>query len=87
MYLFCKQEKEKELAINNMHIEVRQKLQEKEEEVRLALEERELQKMAAVSGLDEQKDELLRRIEDLNSVCHMLWSSYLVASLCTVLDH
>ena len=48
--------------------ELRQKLSEKEEEVRLAIEERELQKMAAVSGLDQQKDDLLQRIELLNSV-------------------
>ena len=47
--------------------ELRQKLSEKEEEVRLAIEERELQKMAAVSGLDQQKDDLLQRIELLNS--------------------
>ena len=32
--------------------ELQQRLKEKEEEVRLAIEERELQKMAAVSGLD-----------------------------------
>lgn len=58
-----------------MQAEVRQKLVEKEEEVKLAVEERELQKMAAVSGLDEQKDELLRRIEELVSVSlFFLWN-------------
>ena len=48
--------------------ELQQRLKEKEEEVRLAIEERELQKMAAVSGLDQQKDDLLQQIEMLNSV-------------------
>lgn len=48
--------------------ELQQRLQEKEEEVKLAIEERELQKMAAVSGLDQEKDDLLQRIKELNSV-------------------
>ena len=48
--------------------ELQQRLKEKEEEVRLAIEERELQKMAAVSGLDQQKDDLLQQMEMLNSV-------------------
>ncbi|KAK0044523.1 golgin subfamily A member 4-like isoform X3, partial [Biomphalaria pfeifferi] len=65
--ILLSKEQEKEIALNTMQAEVRQKLVEKEEEVKLAVEERELQKMAAVSGLDEQKDELLRRIEELVS--------------------
>ena len=56
--------------VSNLKEEMRRKMEEKEEEVRLALEERELQKMAAVTGLDEQKDELLRKIETLNSVSY-----------------
>ena len=56
------------MALATIQEEVRLKLREKEEEVKLIVEERELQKMAAVSGLDEQKDQLLRQIEVLTSV-------------------
>ena len=59
------------MALATMQEECRLKLLEKEEEVKLIVEERELQKMAAVSGLDEQKDELLRQIETLTSVSEM----------------
>lgn len=51
-----------------MQDQIKVQLQEKEEELRLAVEERELQKMAALTGMDEQKDELVRQIENLHSV-------------------
>jgi hypothetical protein len=62
------QDRERELVLRTTQEDLQHKLKEKEEEVRLAIEERELQKMAAVSGLDQQKDDLLQKMEELNSV-------------------
>ena len=43
-------------------------LKEKESEMMMAIEERELQKMAAVSAQDNQKDELQRVIDEMKTV-------------------
>ena len=43
-------------------------LKEREEDMKLAIEERELQKMAALSQQDNKTDELRQVITDLNAV-------------------
>lgn len=75
VFVALKQERERELALRTTQGELQEKLKEKEDEVRLAIEERELQKMAAVSGLDQQKDDLLQKIEVLNSVSNIIEKS------------
>ena len=51
-----------------MQDELRRQLEEKDRQMQLAVEECQLQKMSALSGLDTQKDELHTHIEKLNSV-------------------
>lgn len=50
--------------------ELQKTLQSKEEDMKLAIEERELQKMAALSHSDAEKDELREQVSRLNEVCY-----------------
>ncbi|XP_041365531.1 golgin subfamily A member 4-like isoform X2 [Gigantopelta aegis] len=56
-----------ERQITQMQDEIRRQLEEKDRQMQLAVEECQLQKMSALSGLDTQKDELQAYIEKLNS--------------------
>lgn len=82
-------DREREVALAAIEEEMRHKLREKEEELQ-ALQTRELQKLAAVSGLDEQKDVLSKQIEELISVSsgcilsHYVWC--LVSSSCITFE-
>ena len=48
--------------------ELQKTLESKEEEMKLAIEERELQKMAALSQIDAEKDELREQVSRLTEV-------------------
>ncbi|KAJ8314173.1 hypothetical protein KUTeg_008734 [Tegillarca granosa] len=61
-------EKERETVTKQLQDELNVKLQDKEEEMRLAMEERDLQKMAALLQQDSLRDELQLQVTNLNSV-------------------
>ena len=69
-YLFLSifQTKEKEIAVKQLEEEVSHRLSEKEEEMKLAVEERDLQKMAAMSQQDTLRDQLQDEVNILSSV-------------------
>ena len=62
------QTKEKEIAVKQLEEEVSHQLSEKEEEMKLAVEERDLQKMAAMSQQDTLRDQLQDEVNVLSSV-------------------
>jgi len=60
--------KEKEQTIKNIQEDMHRKLYDKEEEMKLGMEERDLQKMAALSQQDNLKDHLQENIKQLMAV-------------------